>query len=146
MRGGRPRGRSARLLGTEIATAECLREKIGKAVAANLTTFAATDDQRVASELDQNLAARSARRRRLGGRRVDGDGGDAASAVRDRLVNGVTLGAHRQTVGCVFHIGADEYLSGVRQNGGTHCESGIGGVGMRSSAAREALEQRKLGG
>src|SRR5436190_8453179 len=62
------------------------------------------DDVDVAAVFPQELAARSARRRRIVGVGDDGDAGEDVLAVGERLVQRDPLRAHRQAVGGVLDV------------------------------------------
>ena len=74
-------------------------------------------DLEVAAELPQNLAARAARWRGVAGVRDDGDSGERAVALGQRLEHGHALGAHRQAVGRVFDVtaGDDRAVGGLQR-------------------------------
>lgn len=132
-------------LETDVVRAECVREQLAQMVAANLAALAAAQDQRVAAEFGENLAARSTRWRRLAGRCVHDDGCDTPGSVRGSLLDGIALGAHRQAVGNILDIGASKDFAFVGEHRRAHREARVGRIRQACSTLRAALERCQPG-
>src|SRR6185503_19707489 len=96
--------------------------------------LAGIDDRDVGGgELREHLAAASARSGRPAIATGDGDGVDAPATGGDCHGHGIALGADRERIGAVLHVGGGEDLS-AGEDGGTDLEAGVWRVRVGAGA------------
>ena len=148
--------RSAQALGQAYFNeprVERQRQQVAQPVAPLLGAQVREDHLEVAAELPQDLAARAARRRRVGGVGHHGDAPEAAVALGERLEHRHALGADGQAVGGVLDVAAgdDGAVGGLER--GADLEVRVVGVRVPprpprrrrpsgSEPANDALQQR----
>src|SRR5664279_1980 len=88
----------------KIRDIEGLREKFFQVIGFGLALQVDQHEFHVSAELPENLPARSARRRQLGGIGGHGHPAEFADAFRNRLEHRHALGTKRESVGRVFDV------------------------------------------